>query len=75
MQCEKIGRSASGVKNRHTSKLCRNFYLLYPQIDATVSNQFELPDFEKSSTVSHQFETNPKVLVLQAGICCVLLYR
>lgn len=29
-------------------KLCRNFYLLYPQIGATVSNQFE---------------TNPTVLV------------
>lgn len=44
-------------------KLCRNFYLLYPQIGATVSNQFELPDFRKSSTVSNQFETNPEVLV------------
>ena len=44
-------------------KLCRNFYLLYPQIGATVSPQFELPDFEKSSTVSHQFETKPEVLV------------
>ena len=44
-------------------KLCRNFYLLYPQIGATVSNQFKLPDFEKSSTVSHQFETKPEVLV------------
>jgi len=36
---------------------------LYPQIGATVSNQFELPDFEKSSTVSHRFETKPEVLV------------
>lgn len=44
-------------------KLCRKFYLLYPQIGATVSNQFELPDFEKSSTVSNQFETKPEVLV------------
>lgn len=44
-------------------KLCRNFYLSYPQIGATVSNQFELPDFKKSSTVSNQFETNPEVLV------------
>ena len=44
-------------------KLCRNFYLLYPQIGAAVSTQFELPDFEKSSTVSHQFETKPEVLV------------
>ena len=37
--------------------------MLYPQIGATVSNQFELPDFEKSSTPSHQFETKPEVLV------------
>lgn len=44
-------------------KLCRNFYLLYPQIGATVSNQFELPELKKSSTVSHQFETKPEVLV------------
>ena len=44
-------------------KLCRNFYLLYPQIGATVSNQFKLPDFEKSSTASHQFETKPEILV------------
>ena len=44
-------------------KACRQFYLVYPQIGSTVSNQFELPDFEKSSTVSHQFETNPEVLV------------
>ncbi len=44
-------------------KLCRNFYLLYPQIGAMVSTQFELPDFEKSSTVSHQFETKPEILV------------
>ena len=32
-------------------KWCRQFYLLYPQIGATVSNQFELPDFDKSATV------------------------
>ena len=44
-------------------KVCRNFYLLYPQIGATVSHQFGLPDFEKSTTVSHQFETRPEVLV------------
>lgn len=44
-------------------KLCRNFYLLYPQIGATVSDQLGLQDFEKSATVSHQFETNPEILV------------
>lgn len=44
-------------------KLCRNFYLLYPQIGATVSNQFELPAFEKSSTMSQRFETKPEILV------------
>ena len=44
-------------------KLCRNFYLLYPQIGATVSDQFKIPDVEKSSTVSHQFETKSEVLV------------
>ena len=44
-------------------KLCRNFYLLYPQIGATVSHQFELPDFEKSSTVSNEFMTKPDILV------------
>ena len=47
-------------------KLCRNFYLLYPQIGATVSNQFELPDFRKNSTVSHQFETKPELLLTKA---------
>lgn len=28
-------------------KSCRLFYLLYPQIGSTVSNQFELPDLYK----------------------------
>ena len=44
-------------------KACRQFYLVYPQIGATVSNQIELPDFEKSSTVSNEFITQPELLV------------
>lgn len=44
-------------------KWCRQFYILYPQIGATVSHQFSLPDFGKSATVSHQFITKPDVLV------------
>lgn len=44
-------------------KWCRQFYLLYPQIGATVSHQFKLPYFEKSATPSHQFMTKPGLLV------------
>ena len=44
-------------------KYCRKFYLLYPQIGATVSDQLGLQDFQKSATVSHQFVTNPDVLI------------
>ena len=44
-------------------KHCRKFYLLYPQIGATVSDQLGLQDFQKSATVSHQFVTNPEVLI------------
>lgn len=44
-------------------KACRKFYKVYPQIGSTVSGEFELPDFEKSSTVSNQFSTDPDVLV------------
>lgn len=44
-------------------KWCRQFYILYPQIGATVSRQFSLPDFGKSATASHQFITKPDVLV------------
>ena len=44
-------------------KWCRQFYILYPQIGVTVSHQFNLPDFGKSATVSHQFITKPDVLV------------
>lgn len=44
-------------------KLCRNFYLLYPQISATVSHQLGLKYCEKSTTITHQFMTNPEVLI------------
>jgi hypothetical protein len=33
-------------------KLCRQFYLLYPQIGATVSSQFELPSPEQKNCKS-----------------------
>jgi len=44
-------------------KYCRNFYLRYPQIGPTVSDQFGLHEFEKGAAVSHQFETKPEVLI------------
>lgn len=44
-------------------KHCRNFYLLYPQIGATVSDQLGLQDFEKSASVSYQFITKPEILI------------
>ena len=44
-------------------KACRQFYKVYPQIGSTVSSEFKLPDFGKSSTVSNQFVTDPDVLV------------
>ena len=44
-------------------KLCRQFYLKYPQIGSTVSNQFNLIDYKKSSTVSHEFATDPELLL------------
>ena len=44
-------------------KWCRQFYMLYPQIGATVSHQFELPELGKSATVSHEFMTNPDTLI------------
>ena len=49
-------------------KWCRQFYILYPQIGATVSHQFSLPDFGKSATASHQFITKPDVLVTNLGL-------
>ena len=44
-------------------KACRQFYLQYPQIGSTVSNQFNLPNFEKSSTASNLFVTDPEQLI------------
>lgn len=44
-------------------KWCRQFYLMYPQIGATVSTKLELPDLGKSATVSHQFVTDPEILI------------
>lgn len=44
-------------------KWCRQFYLIYPQIGETVSHKFDLPDLKKSATVSHQFSTDPELLV------------
>ena len=44
-------------------KACRQFYLVYPQIGSTVSSEFKLPYFGKSSTVSNEFVTDPDVLV------------
>lgn len=44
-------------------KACRQFYLVYPQIGSTVSNQLELPDFGKSPTVSNEFVTQPEYLI------------
>ncbi len=39
-------------------KACRHFYLTYPQIRSTVSNEFGvLVDNQKSSTVSNEFIT------------------
>ena len=44
-------------------KACRQFYKVYPQIGSTVSSEFELPNFGKSSTVSNEFVTDPDILV------------
>ena len=45
-------------------KACRHFYLTYPQIRSTVSNEFGvLVDNQKSSTVSNEFITKPERLV------------
>lgn len=44
-------------------KWCRQFYVMYPQIGATVSQQFGLLDFQKSATVSHEFMMKPELLV------------
>lgn len=44
-------------------KWCRQFYTMYPQIGATVSHLFELPEIEKSATTAHEFVTNPETLI------------
>ena len=45
-------------------QLSRTFYLRYPQIRATASREFSLPEnTEKYATVSHKFETDPKLLI------------
>lgn len=44
-------------------KWCRLFYSMYPQIGATVSHQFGLPDLGMRATVSHQFTTDPDTLI------------
>lgn len=44
-------------------KWCRMFYTMYPQISATVSNQFNLPEIGKSATVSHEFVTSAEDLL------------
>lgn len=37
-------------------KWCQQFYLLYPQIGATVSNQFKLPYFKKGAVKKRSYE-------------------
>jgi predicted nuclease of restriction endonuclease-like (RecB) superfamily len=49
--------------NETLFRVCRQFYLRYPQIHSTVSNEFELVDFGKCSTASNEFETDPMTLV------------
>ena len=43
-------------------KWCRQFYILYPQIGATVSNQFNLPDFGKSQ-IRASMKINDEILL------------
>lgn len=50
--------------NKTLFKWCRLFYNMYPQIGATVSHQFGmLVDSQRSATVSHEFVTNPELLI------------
>lgn len=49
--------------NETLFRVCRQFYLTYPQIHSTVSNEFKLIDFGKCSTVSNEFITKPETLV------------
>ena len=49
--------------NETLFRVCRQFYLTYPQIHSTVSNKLKLVDFENCSTVSNEFMTKPDILV------------
>lgn len=49
--------------NETLFRVCRQFYLTYPQIHSTVSNEFKLFDFRNCAAVSHQFETKPEILI------------
>ena len=49
--------------NETLFRVCRQFYLVYPQIYSTVTNEFKLEDFRNYSTVSNEFVTKPDVLV------------
>lgn len=49
--------------NETLFRVSRQFYLTYPQIHSTVSNKFQLVDFENCSTSSNEFVTKPEVLV------------
>ncbi len=44
-------------------KSCRQFYLLYPQIGSTVSDQFGMKEVQKGLTLSNQFITKPELLI------------
>lgn len=49
--------------NETLFRVCRQFYLTYPQIHSTVSNEFKLVDFGNCSTLSNEFMIKPDVLV------------
>lgn len=49
--------------NQTLFRTCRQFYKRYPQIHSTVSNEFQLEDFGKCSTVSNEFMTDPLILI------------
>lgn len=44
-------------------KWCRQFYMMYPQIGATVSHLFALPTISVDVSTSDQFQTNPETLL------------
>lgn len=49
--------------NETLFRVCRQFYLTYPQIHSTVSSEFKFLNFGNCSTVSNEFMTNPQTLV------------